>query len=115
MLRSWITVAFFAVLGMADAMPADSGAASNASAPAAGPRDPQRLSRAERLVMAQPEVKSWSAAVRAAGRAVTWRNDRVGTNSRCTDVTLYEDAGAYLTRFGTWRACGGDVRRLRDD
>jgi hypothetical protein len=65
--------------------------------------------------MDRPEVRSWSTAVRNAGRTVKWRDDVVSAKPRCTDVTLYEDAGPCLTRFGTWRARGSDVRRLRDD
>jgi hypothetical protein len=108
-------IAFLVASGFAEAAPADSGAASSASAPAVGHEAPYRLSSAERSVMERPEVKSWTAAARKAGRVVTWRQDAVSAEPRCTDITLYEDAGPYLTRFGTWRACGPDVRRLRDD
>lgn len=115
MFRFGITVALLAAFGFAEAVPPNSAAASPASGAAVGRGEQYRLSDAERSVMELPEVKSWSASARKAGRVVTWRSDDVSTEPRCTDITLYEDAGPYLTRFGTWRACGADVRKLRDD
>ncbi len=91
------------------------GTAPSASAPASGARVPAEASRASRLVMAQPEVKSWSKAVFAAGRTVAFREDRVSGRPHCIDEIVYEDAGPYLTRYGTWRVCGASVHRLRDD
>jgi len=115
MIRNGIAVVLLVVSGFAQAVTVDSAAASSVSASAPGRQTSPALLRAERAVMERPDVKSWSAAVRKSGRSVKWRDDVVSGKGRCTDVTLYEDAGPYLTRFGTWRACGADVRRLRDD
>jgi hypothetical protein len=115
MIRIGTIVVLLFLSGFAGAVTVDSGAASSVSASALGRQTPPGVRRAERSVMELPEVKSWSAAVRKAGRTVKWRDDVVIGKSRCTDVTLYEDAGPYLTRFGTWRACGSKVKRLRDD
>lgn len=68
-----------------------------------------------KLVMKLTDVQAWSTAVRHAGRSVVVRDDAVTGKSHCIDVTLYEDAGAYLHRFGTWRVCGSAVQRLPDD
>lgn len=110
-----IALVLLSTSSVAQPVTPDSAAASSASASAVGHQTRIGLSRAERLVMDQPEVKSWSTAVKKAGRTVKWRDDAVSAKPRCTDVTLYEDAGPYLTRFGTWRACGSNVKRLRDD
>lgn len=115
MIRIGTAVVLLVVSGFAQAVTVDSAAASSVSASAPGRQTPPGLLRQERAVMDRPEVKSWSTAVRKADRTVKWRDDVVSGKPRCTDVTLYEDAGPYLTRFGTWRACGADVRRLRDD
>ena len=65
--------------------------------------------------MGQPEVKPWSSAVNAAGRAVAFRVDTSRERRNCLEVTLYEDVGPYLTRFGTWLVCGEQVERIPDD
>jgi hypothetical protein len=110
MIRIATAVVLLALSGFARAVSVDSAAASSVSASAPGRQTPPGVRRAERAVMDRPEVKAWSAAVRKAGRTVKWRDDVVIGKSRCTDVTLYEDAGPYLTRFGTWRACGAEVK-----
>ena len=71
--------------------------------------------QSDKLVLKLSDVQAWSTAVRQAGRSVVVRDDSVTRKPRCIDVTLYEDAGAYLHRFGTWRVCSSAVRRLPDD
>ncbi len=71
--------------------------------------------QSDKLVLKLSDVQAWSTAVRQAGRSVVVRDDSVTGRPHCIDVTLYEDAGAYLHRFGTWRVCGSAVRRLPDD
>ena len=71
--------------------------------------------RSDKLVLQLTDVQAWSTAVRNAGRSVVVRDDRVTGKPACIDVTLYEDAGAYLHRFGTWRVCGSAAHRLPDD
>jgi hypothetical protein len=98
-------------------MSSDAGSTPDASSSASRPLAPDSPlpSSAEDLVMGQPEVKSWSALVFHAGRSVASRVDTSEGGPRCVDVTLYEDAGPYLTRFGTWTVCGTEVLRHADD
>ena len=74
-----------------------------------------RSKKPDRLVLLLNDVQAWSTAVRNAGRSVVVRDDSVTDKPDCIDVTLYEDAGAYLHRFGTWRVCGSAAQRLPDD
>ena len=71
--------------------------------------------QSDKLVLKLSDVQAWSTAVRQAGRSVVVRDDSVTGKPRCIDVTLYEDAGAYFHRFGTWRVCGPAAQRLPDD
>jgi hypothetical protein len=74
-----------------------------------------RSKASDKLVLQMTDVQAWSSAVRNAGRSVVVSDDSVTGKSDCIDVTLYEDAGAYLHRFGTWRVCGSAAQRSPDD
>jgi hypothetical protein len=71
--------------------------------------------QSDKLVLKLSDVEAWSTAVRQAGRSVVIGDDSVTGSPQCIDVSLYEDAGPYFTRFGTWQVCGQVVQRLRDD
>jgi len=91
-------------------------ASSSASATSFGDMTTSPKARqADQLVLMRPEVQAWATAVRQAGRSVVIRDDSVQGRPDCIDVTLYEDATQYLTRFGTWQVCGAVVLRSQDD
>ncbi|HWQ27240.1 MAG TPA: hypothetical protein VN367_10750 [Chlorobaculum sp.] len=63
------------------------------------------IDRAIELILKVPEVKEWSEAVQKAGRhPVFMIDDKVETvdGHDYLSVNVYEDAGEYLTRYGTF-------------
>ena len=120
MVRHFLTRGFAALLAFA--VPISAAAHPGALASAAASAVPfgdmtmsPQSKKSDTLVLQLTDVQAWSTAVRNAGRLVVVRDDGVTGKPDCIDVTLYEDAGGYLHRFGTWRVCGSVAQRLPDD